>query len=50
MDPIEIGTLTTYEVASDGAGARLNFIDANGLDISGTAAGVAIEGQGRSHC
>ena len=30
MDPVEIGTLTTYEIANDGAGARLNFVDANG--------------------
>jgi hypothetical protein len=30
MDPVEIGALTTYEIANDGVGARLNFVDANG--------------------
>jgi hypothetical protein len=30
MDPVEIGALTTYEIANDGAGARLNFVDAKG--------------------
>ena len=30
MAPVEIETLTTYEVASDGAGASLNFVDSNG--------------------
>jgi len=31
---LEIGALTTYEIANDGAGARLNFIDANGREQS----------------
>jgi hypothetical protein len=30
MDPVEVGTLTTYEIATDGAGARLHFVDSNG--------------------
>ena len=30
MNPVEIGALTTYEIAKDGAGARLNFVDVNG--------------------
>jgi hypothetical protein len=25
-----VGTLTTYEIATDGAGARLHFVDSNG--------------------
>jgi hypothetical protein len=34
MDSDEVNTLTTYEVASDGTGARLNFVDANGRSRS----------------
>ncbi len=34
MNPVEIGTLTTYEIANDGVGARLNFVDANGRSQS----------------
>ena len=30
MDPVEVGTLTTYEIATDGVGARLHFVDSNG--------------------
>jgi hypothetical protein len=30
MDLVEIGTLTTYEIATDGAGARLHFVDVTG--------------------
>lgn len=29
MDSVELGTLTTCEIVEDGAGARLNFVDAN---------------------
>jgi hypothetical protein len=30
MGPVEVGTLTTYEIATEGAGARLHFVDSNG--------------------
>ena len=30
MDPVEIGTLTTYAIATNGGGVDLNFVDANG--------------------
>jgi hypothetical protein len=30
MDPVEIGTLTTYQIANDGAGVLLNFVDVKG--------------------
>jgi hypothetical protein len=30
MDPLEIDLLTNYEVAADGRGARLNFVDSDG--------------------
>jgi hypothetical protein len=30
MDAVEIGTLTTYQIANDGAGVLLNFVDVKG--------------------
>jgi hypothetical protein len=30
MDPVQMDTLTTYEVSPDGEGVHLNFVDAKG--------------------